>query len=278
MGEAATTQKDYWSSKTYATAASFVPHFADTLVQSIEFKPTDRVLDIGCGDGIFTASFAPAVGYVLGVDSSPSMIDSARNLDLKGAVADFRVVDCRHLEQEEDIINGKWDKVASNAAFHWILGAPSTRVSTLEAIYKSLKPGGTFFFENPGHGNAPEMQTAIMFALDNHGVPVEEAEAGCPWYYPSDDWMKKTLEKIGFKVSAIELKPKALKLTSEMNGGLEGFLRLIGGQMLDLLLDTEEKKESAMKQMVRMLRLGTTREDGTQWITYYSLRCVAIKP
>jgi hypothetical protein len=32
-----------------------------------------------------------------------------------------------------------------------------------------------------------------------------------------------------------------------------------------------------MQQMCRMLRYGTTREDGTQWITYASLRCVAIK-
>jgi ubiquinone/menaquinone biosynthesis C-methylase UbiE len=88
-----------------------VPHFADTLVQSIEFTPTDRVLDIGCGDGKFTTSFSPAVGYVMGVDSSPAMIEAAKKLDYGGAVTDFRVVDCRLLNKEADIVNGNWDKV-----------------------------------------------------------------------------------------------------------------------------------------------------------------------
>lgn len=140
-----------------------------------------------------------------------------------------------------------------------------------------MKPGGTFFFEMCGHGNAPEKLTSFMFALVSHGVPIEKAEALCPWYYPSDVHMKEMLESVGFQVKQIELNPQPLQLTSTNNGGLEGFLRLIGAQMLDLL-ETEEKKDSAIEQMCRMLRYGTTREDGSQWITYASLRCVAIKP
>ncbi|KAJ6094857.1 S-adenosyl-L-methionine-dependent methyltransferase [Penicillium canescens] len=113
-----TTQQDYCDSETYAAAASFAPHFADTLIDSIYFKPTDHVLDIGCGDGIFTSRFAPQVGYVLGVHSSPSMIDAAKTRDCGSTSTDFRVVDCRHLEDVPEIMNGNWDEVASNAAFH----------------------------------------------------------------------------------------------------------------------------------------------------------------
>ncbi|KAI3162075.1 hypothetical protein DTO039G3_8012 [Penicillium roqueforti] len=240
--------KDYWSTETYAAAASFVPHFADTLIQSIEFNPTDRVLDIGCGDGKFTTSFAPSVNYVMGVDSSPSMINTAKTLDYGGTTTDFRVVDCRHLEEYAEVMNGNWDKVTSNAAFHWILKDPST-----------------------------QKVTAFMFALVNHGVPIETAEAMCPWFYPSDVYMKKIIESVGFQVKMIELNPQPLELTTSDNGGLEGFMRLIGAQMLDIL-DTEEKKNSAIEQICRMLRYGTTREDGSQWITYASLRCVAVKP
>lgn len=116
-----------------------------------------------------------------------------------------------------------------------------------------------------------------MFALVNHGVPIETAEAMCPWFYPSDVYMKKIIESVGFQVKMIELNPQPLELTTSDNGGLEGFMRLIGAQMLDIL-DTEEKKNSAIEQICRMLRYGTTREDGSQWITYASLRCVAVKP
>ena len=140
-----------------------------------------------------------------------------------------------------------------------------------------MKPGGTFFFEMCGHGNAPEKVTAFMFALVNHGVPIETAEAMCPWFYPSDVYMKKILESVGFQVKMIELDPQPLELTTSDNGGLEGFMRLIGAQMLDIL-DSEEKKNSAIEQICRTLRYGTTRKDGSQWITYASLRCVTVKP
>lgn len=140
-----------------------------------------------------------------------------------------------------------------------------------------MKPGGTFFFEMCGHGNVPEMTTSFMFALVNHGVLIETAEARCPWYYPSDTHMKKMLEDVGFQVKMIKLNPTPQKMTTSENGGLEGFLRMIGAQMLDIL-DTEEQKDSVMKQICRMLRWGTTREDGSQWITQGSLRCVAVKP
>lgn len=166
---------------------------------------------------------------------------------------------------------------ASNAALHWVLRDPTTRVSTLETVFRSLKPGGTFFFEMCGFGNAPEMVTSYIFALVNHGVPVEKAEEMCPWFHPSDDYMRGLLENIGFQVQKIDLKPKPLKMNPEINGGLEGFMGLLGAPWLDLL-DTEEKKKSVLKQMCRMLRHGTTKEDGSQWITYYSLRCVAVKP
>jgi hypothetical protein len=47
----------------------------------------------------------------MGVDSSPAMIEAAKKLDYGGAVTDFRVVDCRLLHKEADIVNGNWDKV-----------------------------------------------------------------------------------------------------------------------------------------------------------------------
>jgi hypothetical protein len=39
------------------------------------------------------------------------MISTAKTMDYGSTVADFRVVDCRHLEEHSDIMNGNWDKV-----------------------------------------------------------------------------------------------------------------------------------------------------------------------
>lgn len=47
----------------------------------------------------------------MGVDSSPSMINTAKTLDYGGTETNFRVVDCRHFEKEPELMNGYWDKV-----------------------------------------------------------------------------------------------------------------------------------------------------------------------
>ncbi|GES64903.1 S-adenosyl-L-methionine-dependent methyltransferase [Aspergillus terreus] len=265
--------KDHWSSEAYATSASFVPKLTQTLLRYLDPKPTDRVLDVGCGDGKFTEAFIPAVEYVLGVDSSPAMIESA-NKDYAGPKAAFRVLDCCYLEQDPSVVNGQWDKVISNAALHWILRNESTRVSTLRGIYGCLKPGGTFVFETGAHGNVGEVLTALIYALVQQGIPIERAREVVPWFFPSADWMTSTLEDIGFKVEKMETEYRPTKLTSAADGGLAGWVRLMGAQLLDVL--PVEKREDVVQQICEVLQTAVTRpEDGSQWLGYVRLRGVA---
>lgn len=121
------------------------------------------------------------------------------------------------------------------------------------------------------------MMTGFMFALVNQGLTEEEVEEKCPWFFPSDVYMKELLEKVGFKVLNIELRPQLLEMTSGPGGGLEGLIKLVGGPFLDAA-ESDEKKDAVLEQMCRLMRYGTTREDGTQWITYSGLRCVAVRP
>lgn len=81
--------------------ASFVPKLAGKVVQWLDLQKDDVLLDIGCGgefpipldgrfeltlvtDGILNAEFAKILaqgnGSMVGIDSSASMIDSAREL------------------------------------------------------------------------------------------------------------------------------------------------------------------------------------------------------
>ncbi|KAL2870117.1 class I SAM-dependent methyltransferase [Aspergillus lucknowensis] len=267
--------KDHWSSEAYSTSAAFVPKLTQTLLRYLDPKPTDKVLDIGCGDGKFTDLFLPHVERVLGVDSSPAMIEAARK-DYGGEKADFRVLDCCYLEQDASVANGTWDKVVSNAALHWILRNESTRISTLRGIYASLKPGGTFVFEMGGHGNVGEVTTALMYALVRQGVPIEKAREVYPWFFPSVSWMTSTLESIGFKVVKMEMEHRPTLLTSSVNGGLAGWVRLMGASFLEVL--APEKREAAVKEICGVLEMVVTRaEDGSQWLGYVRLRGTAQK-
>jgi len=110
QGDAVYTKKDPWSAKTYSAAASFVPKLTQKVLLFLDPKPTDRVLDVGCGDGKFTAKFLPSVAEVYGVDASPSFIRSASE-DYGGAKAHFKVVDCSFLENDREAMGGQWDKV-----------------------------------------------------------------------------------------------------------------------------------------------------------------------
>jgi SAM-dependent methyltransferase len=164
----------------------------------------------------------------------------------------------------------------SNAALHWILRDESTRMSTLRAIYDCLKPGGTYVFEMGGHGNVAEVNTALIFALVQHGIPVEQARETSPWFFPSDTWMKKALEEVGFKVENVELEYRSTQLTADAKGGLAGWVRLMGAQFLEVL--PEEKRDAAVRQICDVLQNVVTRgEDGSQSLGYVRLRGIAKK-
>ncbi|KAJ5320349.1 S-adenosyl-L-methionine-dependent methyltransferase [Penicillium antarcticum] len=91
--EATATQKDYWDSEVGDISVQLdlrggclAPNFVDTLIDSVKFKPTDH--------GILISRLAPQIGYVLGVDSSLSMIESAKKMDYGFTATEFRVADC----------------------------------------------------------------------------------------------------------------------------------------------------------------------------------------
>ncbi|ODH19810.1 hypothetical protein ACO22_06097 [Paracoccidioides brasiliensis] len=266
---------DHWCSEAYSTSAAFVPKLAEKVLQYLDPQLTDCVLDVGCGDGKFTGNYISDVGMVLGIDASPSMIGSA-NQDYGSSRAEFRVVDCTHLDREPAIVSGTWDKVISNAALHWILKDASSRMSVLEAIYSSLKPNGTFVFEMGGHGNVPEAHTALLAAVTHHGATIQQARAACPWFFPSEAWMRATLGKIGFHVEKLEAEYRPTKLTTHESGGIAGWVRLMGSPMLDVV--DAERRESAVEEVCQLLETVITREeDGSKWLGYVRLRGVAVK-
>jgi hypothetical protein len=164
----------------------------------------------------------------------------------------------------------------SNAALHWILRDDDTRLSTLRAIHASLKPGGLFVFEQGGHGNVAEVVSVFLSAMVHHGFTIEQARATSPWFFPSDVWMRQTLEGLGFQVEKCELEYRPTRLTTDASGGLAGWVRLMGAQFLDVF--PEGKREDVVKEVCDVLQTVVTRpEDGSQWLGYVRLRGVARK-
>jgi SAM-dependent methyltransferase len=103
-------------------------------------QPGERILDLGCGDGVLTKKLADMGCEVVAVDSSVPQVEAARNLGLTAFA-----VSGKDLPYNEE-----FDAVFSNAVLHWI--KPTVTDVMLAGVYRSLKPGGRFVAECGGHG------------------------------------------------------------------------------------------------------------------------------
>ncbi|KAL9599707.1 MAG: hypothetical protein Q9219_003695 [cf. Caloplaca sp. 3 TL-2023] len=269
--------KDHWTQEAYSTAASFVPELASTITQWLDPQPDDLILDLGCGDGVLTAKLKRSCSSVIGVDASANLISASKRAFGSVPGLSFHVHDCRFLDRWVNFHEGAYTKVFSNAALHWILRETDTRASVLENVYKMLRPGGTFAFEMGGAGNVAEVHTALLAATVHQGIPIEKARELSPWFFPSKGMMEQMLEEVGFTVEKMELEYRPTRLTTEEQGGIEGWVRLMGAQFLEAL-DSQGKKEAAIKEVCDLLKtIITHEEDGSMFLGYVRLRVLAKK-
>ncbi|KQC16415.1 MAG: SAM-dependent methyltransferase [Methanosaeta sp. SDB] len=138
-----------WRPEKYERSSSAQKLWAEELIRKIEIDGSERVLDIGCGDGRITAGIAALLseGSVLGFDSSKDMVQFAKERFPPQIHKNLRFVeaDARDLSFEEE-----FDIVVSFAALHWI----EDHGPVLRGIRRALKPGGRIFLQFGGRGNA----------------------------------------------------------------------------------------------------------------------------
>jgi len=121
-----------------------------------------------------------------------------------------------------------------------------------------------------------EVFTALLYMLVQHGYSMEDAKKINRWFFPSKEWMQGALEQVGFTVEMIEIDYRPTKLTSLDDGGLEGWIKLLGAPMVSAI--RADLRVEAVKQVCRVLEpVVTKEEDGSQWLNYVRLRGVAKK-
>jgi len=121
------------------------------------------------------------------------------------------------------------------------------------------------------------VHAALLAALVRQGLTVQEAREACPWFFPSEAWMRAALAEVGFEVERLETeyRPTAVTERKGKEGGLEGWLRLMGAQMLEAL-EEEEMRDRAVREVCETLETVCRREeDGRQYLGYVRLRGVA---
>lgn len=245
-----------WDAGQYARAGGFVPRLGQPAVDLLDPRPGERVLDLGCGDGTLTLELAARGAAVVGVDSSPSMVEAARARGL-----DARLLDARELAFEQ-----AFDAVFSNAALHWIPERDHDRV--LAAVARALVPGGRFVAEMGGHGNIAAINVAVAAALRRRGID----PGGERNYYPAPDEYAERLERAGFRVERMEHFPRPTPLPAGMAAWLGTFRRR------DLDLVPEPEREALVAEIVELLRPWLCDRRGRWTADYVRLRFAARLP
>jgi trans-aconitate methyltransferase len=246
--------KQTWNATEYALNGRFVADLAGGVMDLLDPRPGELILDLGCGDGALTAKIAAAGAVVKGIDSSESMVTAARALGIDAQVASADTLDFDH----------EFDAVFSNAALHWM----RNQDTVLAGVHRALKPGGRFVAEMGGHGNIAAIQVALLAVFAKHGIDAAQTEQN---YFPTPASYESRLRHHGFDVHYIELIPRPTPLPeSGMRGWLETFRRGLFEQL------PEAEREAALTETVRLLKPVLCDELGKWMADYVRLRFLAV--
>lgn len=249
------SQSQHWNAARYAADCRFVADLGAPVLDLLNPRPGEQILDVGCGDGVLTAKIAAAGATVTGIDSAPDMVAASLQHGLHA-----RLMDAESIAFAEP-----FDAVFSNAALHWVKAAEPV----IAGVWRSLKPGGRFVAEFGGFGNCAAVRLALAVVLGEYGL---DANALSPWYFPTDLEYRALLEKAGFVVEEIGLIGRPTRIPTNLRAWLENF-----GQSFVAPLPRAD--HARVFEQVSDLLIPFLRDETGGWtVDYVRLRVKARRP
>jgi 2-isopropylmalate synthase len=248
-----TEETNQWNPKTYNKHTAFVSQLALPVVDLLEPKEGEKILDIGCGDGTLAVEIEARGAKVIAVDMSAEMIDVSKSRGIESYVG--TVTDLPY--------DNMFDAVFSNAMLHWVKDARGA----VKNMAKSLKVGGRFICEFGGEGNAYHLVSAMEEVFANHS---EFGVFDNPWYFPSVAEYRALLESEGFRVEYIEIIPRPTHMDDIAN-----WLDIFANGVTSHL--TQEQFEVFKKETTEILRRKIYSDEEGWMLDYKRLRVKAIK-
>ena len=178
-----------WDAATYHRVADPQESWALELLERVPLRGDETVLDAGCGSGRVTRLLIDRLpaGRVIGVDSSPAMVDAAREVlrpQDRAVLADLT-----ELELDE-----RADVVFSNAVFHWI----ADHDLLFRRLHAALRPGGLLAAQCGGQGNVARFREVMRELAESEPFAAHLRGVGNPWNFASTEETTRRLEAAGF--------------------------------------------------------------------------------
>lgn len=160
---------------------------AELIAAGAELGPNVRALEVGCGTGLFTESFAETGATIIAVDISPELLARARERKLPPERVQFL-----EMRFEESKLAGPFDAVMGSSVLHHL-----ALKTALQNIFDLLKPGGRMSFAEPNMLNPQiflERKLRFLFPAVSPGETAFRRQA-----------LKRALQETGF--TKVEIKP-----------------------------------------------------------------------
>ncbi|HYX49750.1 MAG TPA: class I SAM-dependent methyltransferase, partial [Ktedonobacteraceae bacterium] len=214
-----------WDVNLYEQKHAFVYEYGKGLVPILQPQPGELILDLGCGTGHLTHIIAESGAYVIGIDSSSSMIETAQSTYPE---LEFHVADARDFS-----FVTPFDAIFSNATLHWINEADQV----VNCIAASLKAGGRFVAEFGGKGNVATITAAVQQSIRE--LLHEDVDFG--WYFPTIGEYASLLEKHELDVRSALLFDRPTPL-EDGEKGLRNWIQMFGERVLREVPDDMKQK------------------------------------
>jgi trans-aconitate 2-methyltransferase len=186
-------EKTHWNAEVYDRIGTPMRRWAQEVIEGLELRGDETVLDAGCGSGSVTFDLLERLpgGKVYAVDSSPDMIAKLqRSLEergekrvtaILGSLTDFTLPE-------------QVDAVFSNAVFHWI----PDDAALFGCLLRATKPGGRLRAQCGGGHNIARL-TEATHAVETR-PPYNKHLSGDSEFrkYRTDSEAKEAMERAGW--------------------------------------------------------------------------------
>ena len=178
-----------WDAQTYDRVSDPQYHWGLEVLDRLDLKGDEFVMDAGCGSGRVTAKLLEKLpgGRVLCVDASESMIEVAR--EAIGDRADYLVTDLAELEVDEPV-----DLTFSTATFHWL----PDHDRLFSRLHAAIRPGGRLVAQCGGAGNVAEHAKNIVAVATRPEFAEHFQDMSIMWNFATPEETEERLKGAGF--------------------------------------------------------------------------------
>jgi trans-aconitate 2-methyltransferase len=193
-----------WDAAEYSRRSGLQEAMAEEVLALLDLKGSERVLDVGCGNGKITAAVATRVprGEVLGVDASQDMItfasshfDPAVRPNLR-----FEVADARRLP-----FKNEFDLVISFNALHWV----PEQEAALRSIRSAMRSDGRALLRLVPAGERKSIENVVEETRLSSRWNTYFREFHDPYLHMTPEQYEATAERNGLRVLRIHTEAKA---------------------------------------------------------------------